>query len=173
MHRITRITLPVLLILFLALTGAAHGAGKVGFINLKRLVNESDLGKTAKKDIAKLRKDRTADATEKQRQVNHLKQVIEEQGDTMSPEEKREKLEALQKTYKDYQRLIEDAKEDIAREDRELVSIILKKADDVLKEVAKKRKYTIILKDPATIGYLDPEVDITDEVLKELDRRKN
>jgi len=41
----------------------------------------------------------------------------------------------------------------------------------VLKRVAKKRKYTIILKDPKADGYLDPSVDITDEVLKGLNKK--
>ena len=38
------------------------------------------------------------------------------------------------------------------------------------KKVAKRNGYTIILKDPNAIGYLDPAVDITDEVLKELNK---
>ncbi|MEA3279491.1 MAG: OmpH family outer membrane protein, partial [Thermodesulfobacteriota bacterium] len=74
--------------------------------------------------------------------------------------------------YNDYQRLLADAKEDILKEDREVVSIILQKADNVLKKVAKKKKYTIILKDPNAIGYLDPKIDITDDVLEELNKMK-
>ena len=67
--------------------------------------------------------------------------------------------------------MVADAKEDISREDRELVALILKKADDILKKVAKKKRFSIILKDPNAIGYLDPDVDITDLVLKELDKK--
>ena len=73
--------------------------------------------------------------------------------------------------YKEYQRLVADAKEDITREDRQLVAIILEQANDILKKVAKKKKYGIILKDPNAIGYLDPDVDITDLVLKELNKK--
>jgi len=53
-----------------------------------------------------------------------------------------------------------------------VVAIILQKADDVLKKVAKRKKFTIILKDPNAIGYLDKKVDITDDVLKELNKRR-
>ncbi|MEE8431795.1 MAG: OmpH family outer membrane protein, partial [Candidatus Desulfatibia sp.] len=93
-------------------------------------------------------------------------------GDKLPARERRDKVELLQKMNKDYQRLVADAKEDIAREDRQLVALILEKANDILKSVAKKKKYTIILKDPKTIGYLDPAVDITDLVVKELNKRK-
>jgi len=37
--------------------------------------------------------------------------------------------------------------------------------------VAKKKKFVIILKDPNAIAYLDPKVDITDLVLKALNRK--
>ena len=158
-------------VLGLAWCTFSHAADKVGYINLQRLVNESKMGKAAREDIRKLRKDREAMVSNKLWEINNLKDLLNKQGAKMDPNEKRDKIEALQKVYKEYQRMVADAKEDIVREDRELVSIILKKADGILKKVAKKKKYTIILKDPKAIGYLDPSVDITDAVLKELDRR--
>ena len=159
-------------VLGLAWCTVSHAADKVGYINLQRLVNESKMGKAAREDIRKLRKDREAMVSNKLWEINNLKELLNKQGAKMDPNEKRDKIEALQKAYKEYQRMVADAKEEILREDRELVSIILKKADGILKKVAKKKKYSIILKDPKAIGYLDPSVDITDDVLKELDRRR-
>ena len=155
----------------LTLCAVSHAGDKVGFINLQRLVNESKMGKAARADIQKMRKQREEIVSNKLWEVNNLKSLLTEKGASMDPVEKRNKIEALRRVYKEYQRLLADAKEDILREDRELVAIILKKADGVLKRVAKKRKYTIILKDPKAIGYLDPSVDITDEVLKGLNKK--
>ena len=67
--------------------------------------------------------------------------------------------------------MVADVKEDILLEDRELVSIILQKADEILNKVAKRLNYAVILKDATAIGYLDPGVDITDEVIKELNKK--
>jgi len=150
---------------------ALFAADRVGYINLQRLVNESEMGQAAKHEILKLRKEREQAVTVKLQEINRLKEIINDKDSKLSATERREKLEAFQKAYKEYQRLVADAKEDIAREDRELVSIILDKADGVLKKVAKKQKYAIILKDPNAVGYLDPEVDVTDEVLKELNKK--
>ena len=146
-------------------------ADKVGYINLQRLVNESEMGQAAKEEILKLRKEREQAVAAKLQEINRLREIINAKDSKLSAAERREKLEAFQRAYKDYQRLVADAKEDIAREDRQLVSIILDKADGVLKKVAKKQKYAIILKDPNAVGYLDPEVDVTDEVLKELNKK--
>jgi len=155
----------------LVFCGNSIAEGKVGYINLQRLVNESKMGKEAKANIQKMRKQREAFINNKLEEVNNLRRLLNDAADQMSPREKRDKLFALRRAQKEYQRLINDAKEDLLREDRELVATILNKANDVLKKVAKKRKYTIILKDPNAIGYLDPSVDITDEVIKELNKR--
>lgn len=160
--------------LFVAVScfSSALAADKVGYINLQRLVNESKMGKDAKKNIDKLRKEKESVLNFKLKEINSLKEHIRSNSDKMDAREKRDKTDALKVLYNDYQKLLNDAKEDIVSEDRELVSIILKKADPILKKVAKKRNYTIILKDPNAIGYLDPDVDITDEVLKELNKKK-
>jgi outer membrane protein len=153
---------------FLGISLAAES--KVGFINLQRLVNESKMGEAAKKDIEKLRKQREITVNNKLAEVNKLKDLLEKSGRGMSATEKKDVSDSLQKSFKEYQRLLADAKEDIIRQDKQLVAMILEKADGILKAIAKKQKYTIILKDPNAIGYLDPSVDITDEVVKELNK---
>lgn len=154
----------------LVLSNLAYSADKVGYINLQRLVNESNMGKAARANIQKMRQQKENNLKAKADEYNALKNMIDKEGGDMEESAKKEKLEDLRQAYKEYQRLLADSKEDIVREDKELVAIILQKADGVLKKVAKKNNYAIILKDPNAIGYLDPEVDITDQVLKELNK---
>ena len=156
----------------LSMTSNVMAGDKVGYINLQRLVSESKMGKAASKDIQKLREQKEKIVSAKLREVNRLRDLINNQGAMMTAAEKSDVLENLQKAYKEYQRLVADAKEDIVRGDKKLVATILQKADEVLKKVAKKYKYTIIIKDPNAVGYLDPDVDITDKVIKELNKKK-
>ncbi len=160
------------IVLALVWCTASFAAEKVGYINLQRLVNESKMGKGAKADIQKMRKTKQAVLDKKLADINKMRDFINKKGDKLAARDRRDKVELLQKMYKEYQRLVADAKEDITREDRQLVAIILEKANDILKKVAKKKKFGIILKDPNAIGYLDPDVDITDLVLKELNKKK-
>ncbi|MBN2062428.1 MAG: OmpH family outer membrane protein [Deltaproteobacteria bacterium] len=148
----------------------SFAADKVGYINLQRLVNESNMGKAARADIQKMRQQKEKDLKVKLEDFNALRDKLNKEGAKMEEGVKKENMEQLRQAYKEYQRLLDDAKEDIVREDKELVAIILQKADGILKEVAKKNKYSIILKDPNAVGYLDPDVDITDLVLKELNK---
>lgn len=152
------------------LAGAASAAGKVGYINLQRLVSESKIGKEAREEIQKMRKAKEGDLSRRLEALNKMKDELNEKWNEMDPRDQRDRRAELKRSFEDYQKMVNDAKEDILREDREVVAIILQKADGVLKKVAKKNRYTIILKDPNAIGYLDPEVDITDEVLEELNK---
>lgn len=158
------------IVMILGISFSSQAKDPVGYINLQRLVSESEMGKVAKSDIQKLRDDREAALKIELKQLNDLKAQIDKEGDKMDPAEKREKTQALNQAYKEYQRNIADAREEITNEDKELVSRILKEADGVLKNVAKKKGFSIIIKDPNAVGYLDPSVDITDDVLKELNK---
>jgi outer membrane protein len=158
------------IVMILGISFASQAQDRVGYINLQRLVNESEMGKAAKNDIMKLRNEREADLKNKLNELNDLKAQIDEEGDKMAPADKRDKVRKFNRAYKEYQRLLADSNEDITNEDRELVSIILEEADGVLKKVAKDNGFAIIIKDPNAVGYLDPSVDITDDVLKELNK---
>jgi len=144
---------------------------KVGYINLQRLVNESNMGKKAKSNIERMRKEKQAEIDRQLKEIQELKALVEKNGDLMGENNKSEKVEKLQRLYKNYKRMVADAKEELATEDSKLVSTILEKADGVLKKVAKKEKYSIILKDPDAIGYLDPKVDITDAVIRAFNKQ--
>ncbi|CAB1079772.1 hypothetical protein D1AOALGA4SA_7477 [Olavius algarvensis Delta 1 endosymbiont] len=171
MRNIGIVLLASMIVMAMLARTSTYAEAKVGFINLQRLVNESKMGQAARDEFQKMRQDKETVVAAKLREVNELRELINKAGDKMSAQDKRTKLLALQKSNKEYQRLVSDVKEDILREDRQLVSIILQKADGVLKKVAKRLNYTIILKDANVIGYLDPSVDITDEVIKELNRK--
>jgi outer membrane protein len=156
--------------MLLVLSAVSYAQDKVGYINLQRLVNESTMGKTARAEIQKLRSEKETLLNNKLKEINDLRDLINKEGDKMDTATRQERTRALNRAAKEYQRLAEDAKEDLTNEDNELVAIILQKADGVLKSVAKSKKYAIILKDANAIGYLDPSVDITDDVLKELNK---
>ncbi len=157
-------------LVLLLFAGAAAAADKVGYINLQRLVSESKIGQDARADIQKMRKAKEDELTRRLEALNKMKDELNQNWEKLDPRIQRDRRAELKRAYEDYQKMVNDAKEDILREDREVVAIILQKADGVLKKVARKNKYTIILKDPNAIGYLDPEVDITEEVLEELDK---
>ncbi|MEA1946810.1 MAG: OmpH family outer membrane protein [Thermodesulfobacteriota bacterium] len=147
----------------------SDASAKVGYIDLKRLVRDSSMGKEARKQIQALSQEKEKAAFEKLQKIKQLKSELDEQNALLTENKKRDKLQQLQNLNKDYKRFIADSKEEIAQKDRDLVALILKNAEQIIKTIAKKGRYTLILKDPNVLGYLDPEVDITNNVLKRMD----
>ena len=173
--RISRFSAGILLSCVLALSAcftAAEGEAKVGYLDVQRLVKESKMGKQATKEIEKLTQAKEKEIAPKLKELGDLKAEVESGGSKMTEAERKAKIEEFQRLNKEYQRLVADSKEEIAKEDRERVAAILKKAEEVLVKVAKREKYLMIIKDPKVLSYLDPSVDITAEVIKELDGMK-
>jgi outer membrane protein len=166
--KVTILSVMLILLMFSMLT---YAQGMVGYIDLKRLVNESEMGKAAKKEIIKLKEEKEAILKTRLKEIEELKTNISKSSDSPDSDEMQKNNLELNSKYKEYQRIEADAKEDITLADRELVSKILKEADGALKMVAKKKKYVMIIKDPNAVGYLDPSIDITDEVLNELSKK--
>lgn len=164
--------LPILLIMAFSSQAVALSftGTKVGYINLGRLVKESKLGQDASEKIAVLRQQKESELKEKVLQIKEIKLELETEPDTLKDDVKKDKVDDLNALAKEYKRMQADAKEEIERQDRDLVADILKKADSILKKIAEKRGFGIILKDPKVIGYLDPDLDITDDVLKALNK---
>lgn len=171
MKRTMIIMASILVICGFALTSSVYAASKVGYINVQKIVSESNIGKIAKKDVDKLKEEKEAELKKSAQAINDLKTLIEKGKDSMKADDLRDRAAKLQDMVKEHKRLVSDVKEEIQRKDRELVVMILQKADAVLKKVAKKGKFTMIIKDPNAVGYLDPEIDITDEVIQELNKK--
>jgi outer membrane protein len=152
--------------LLLSTTACAHA--KVGFINTQRLVNESERGKAASLELQKLRKEKEIAIKTKEIELRDFQDTLKKEADTIPANVLPEKIEPLRKLNREYKRMIADAKEDLNRENRELVALILKEAATAVENVVKKHNYTMIIKDPNVIAYVAPASDITDLVLEEL-----
>ena len=73
--------------LVFGLSFASSAADKVGYINLQKLVNESEMGKAARNDILKLRAAREKGIRDKLKEYNDIKESINKEGDKMTPSE--------------------------------------------------------------------------------------
>jgi len=164
-----RFLLPIAL-LALLVCSAASAAERVGYINVQKIVSNSNMGKQAAAEIAKLRDEENARIKPLNDELNSLKIAFNDsrQKTDASESDLMSMLETIQLKDKQLKRLIDDAKELIARKDRELVAEILRKVDPILARIAKKNGYTVIIKDSNALAYLDPGADLTDEVVKGL-----
>ena len=73
----------------------------------------------------------------------------------------------LDKTERDIARRQRDLIEERNQRAREESQIILQRADRIIKDIAKKQKYDLILQEAV---WASPKIDITEQVMKELNK---
>lgn len=147
---------------------AADAADRVGYINLSRIMKETKAGQEATRQLVDADKARAETLKPLAEAVVRLKKEAE---DAKSPMDARKKAaDEYGQAKKDYDRALQDAREELKAKDQSLAAEVYKKADEVVKKVAQKRNYSIIIKDPTVMGYLDPRVDITEDVIKEMNK---
>lgn len=143
---------------------------KIGFVNPQRILDESRLGKTAQADLARLGQEKDRQIRDSARAINEYKGKLG--GSGLSGSDQRVLDAKLQAQYEKHDRLVNESNEDIRLEEARLIHFVMQHADESLRAVAKKHGFSMILTDPDVIGYIDPSVDVTDEVIQDLNSRK-
>jgi outer membrane protein len=159
-------------ILSLVMSGSyAIAADKIGFIDVRGIMIQSEAGKKATKEFRKAFEKNKAKIEKEETKLKKLKEELDKQRLILKPEAVKEKEISYQTELRDYQRLVKDSNEELQRRDqalsRELIPEILK----VVNTIGEKEKYTIILDvNSQGVAYLSKENDITDKVIKEFNR---
>jgi outer membrane protein len=134
------------------------------FVNLQKVMLESEKGKEAKNamtgEFEKVKKD----LENKQSELQKMKDTIEKQGTTITPEARAEKEKQYQAKMKDYQRIYNDYQTELQQKDSEFTQKILKELEEVVKTIGERDKHTIILEKSQAL-FLSPSIDITNKVI--------
>ncbi len=159
----------VLALLFcLALPAAAQTADlKIGFVNTEKVFRDSQLAIKAQKKLEKEFQGREQDIQKMVKQGKDLQAMLEKEGLTMSEADRNKKQKDLANLSRDIQHAQREFREDLNQRKNEEFSAVQDKARKAIMEIAEKEKFDLILE---TVVYASPKVDVTDRVLKALDR---
>lgn len=161
------ITLTAVLIALLLLpVGARSQTLHIAYVDIQRVMLESEKGKEAKKSLTE-EADRLKKSLDgKQDELQKMKDSLEKQGATITPDARAEKEKQYQIKLKDYQRLYNDYQTELQQKDMEFSQKILKDLEEIVKNIGEKDKYTLILeKSQAGILFASPTIDVTSKVI--------
>lgn len=159
----------VLALLFcLALPAAAQTADlKIGFVNTEKVFRDSQLAIKAQKKLEKEFQGREQDIQKMVKQGKDLQALLEKEGLTMTEADRNKKQKDLANLSRDIQHAQREFREDLNQRKNEEFSAVQDKARKAIMEIAEKEKFDLILEN---VVYASPKVDVTDRVLKALDR---
>jgi outer membrane protein len=143
---------------------AADDSAKVGWVNVDRILRDSNPAKTALNKIEQDFNKRTKDLQEQAARLKGMNDKFEKDAPVMSESERNRKQRELTDIDKDFQRRQREFREDLSQRQFEERSVILERAEKVIKQIAESEKYDIILQEPPV--FVSSKVDITEKVIK-------
>ncbi len=160
--------LSIFWILFLGvLVSVASAEVKVGVIDLQTVVRKSEAGQEALKQLQtkfeKLRKELQA----KEEELRKFKEELEKKAPLLSPEARQEKEREYQKMLREYQAQREDAQFEMKQAEEKALKPIMKDLEKIVKEMAQKEGYDLILeKRMPGVYWTSERIEITDHVVE-------
>ena len=151
-----------------AVCGTAVAADfKVGVINPQRLMSESAPAKAAQQKLESYFKKREEEVSRDIRDFRTRAQKFEKDSPVMTDSERLKQRQSLAETERDIARRQRALIEERNQRAREESQIILQRADRIIKDIAKKQKYDLILQEAV---WASPKIDITEQGMKELNK---
>ncbi|HXX56459.1 MAG TPA: OmpH family outer membrane protein [Thermodesulfovibrionales bacterium] len=156
-----------LVTLGLVKASSATDGVKIGYVDLRVALNESESGKKAKTELETLIKTKQAAIEEKGKNVEKLKAELEKQGSVLSAEAKKAKEEEIERLLRDYQRMVQDAQAEIKKKEDQITGGIIKEIREVIDKIGQEDGYSLILENvEGIILYSRKDLDVTDKVIK-------
>jgi len=168
-----RLALFVAICVIVAISVPAFAADvKVGVIDLMKVVDLSEPGKKAKAELEAKLTSAEAALKKKQEEILRMKEEIEQQAPMLSATALAEKKRQYEDELLEMQRMAEDYDYQLQNQYYELTAIIFTQLDEVIQDIGTSGGYTLILERTSSgIVYFPDSIDITEEVIKELNKK--
>lgn len=161
--------LALLPLMALAVPTFAQESGKIGFVNLDRILRDAVPAQRAQKRIEAEFTKRDQELQRMADDVKKLQEGMERNAMTMQESERSRRERELAEASREFQRKQREFREDLNQRRNEELAGVLERANRAVKEIAEAQKYDIIFQEAV---YASPRIDLTDRVIKALDDGK-
>jgi outer membrane protein len=148
------------------------GAVKIGFINVRRVVQESDKGKAATQRLQTEVNQTKTKLDAKNAEITSLKKTFEANKDKWDLTTKQAKAQEIDQKTKALSREAEDQEEYYRKREDDQIKPIIEALNQVITDIGKKEGYTVIFDATGAILYINDANDVTDKVIKSFNLKK-
>jgi outer membrane protein len=166
-------TAAVGILIVLGWLGAASANMKIGVVDIQKAVNECNAGKEAKKAIVKEVEKFHRQFTDKQKELQTLKESLDKQAPMLNPDARAAKEKDLQNKAREFQRWQEDSQNELNQKRTEIERNISLGLQKVIQKLGADEGYTFIMElNENLVLYASKTIDLTDRVIKLHDAQK-
>ena len=146
-------------------------SAKIAFVNLRKVMQESNMGKQAKEQIKNLIEAKKIVIQRKEKNLNAL---IKKLNNKKLPKAEKEKLQKqYSKDMADLQQYQAQASEEVRQKEMEATNKILTKAIKIIKDYAKKHGIDAVFEtSQGNVIYWNDSMDITNTIIKLMNASK-
>jgi len=157
---------------FLVMSHGAWAADQtIAVLNMQKAVAASEAGKAAQEMVKSKVEELQKKLQDEEGKITALKQEMEKKNSVWSDTVKEEKTIELQKLVRDLRTKRDDANLEIKMLREQQLGPILEQMETVVKEVAQKKGYVLIMPKSAVL-YSADQIDITEEIVSALNQAK-
>jgi outer membrane protein len=136
---------------------------RIAIIDIENTLSTTPAGKRANEQFEKIRKGKQAELDKKQTELKKQGQDLEKQRAVLKDDVFKQKREELQKKVLELNETYMKLEKELATDRTKLIQELLKKAEPIIKDLAKKEGVHLIIDQSATI-WADPTVDLTQQL---------
>lgn len=140
---------------------------KVGFVSTERIFREAAPAKAAQAKIEQEFSRRDKELQEMAARLKSMSEKLDKDAAVLSESDRMKRQRDLSDLDKDFQRKQREFREDLNQRRNEELAIVLDRTNKVIKQIAEAEKYDIVFQEAV---YASPRIDITDKVLKALNK---
>lgn len=153
--------------LLIPLANAQAQESKVGFVSTERIFREAAPAKAAQAKIEQEFSRRDKELQEMAGKLKSMSEKLDKDAAVLSETDRVKRQRDLADLDKDFQRKQREFREDLNQRRNEELAIVLERTNKVIKQIAETEKYDIVFQEAV---YASPRIDITDKVLKALNK---
>ena len=146
---------------------APNTPSRIGFVFTERLYTESKLAKAADAKIEAEFSKRQKVRMDMAARYKTLSEKFDNEGANLPEPERTKRVRELLDLEKDLQRTEREFREDLMQRKNEERSIIAQKAYKLIEQIAEQEHLDVVLQEAI---WVSPRVDLTDKILKQLDK---
>ena len=147
--------------------GAQAEEVKVGFVSTERIFREAAPAKTANAKIEQEFSKRDKELQDMGARLKGMADKLDKDAPVLSEADRGRRQRELSDLDKDFQRRQREFREDLNQRRNEELATVLERTNRVIKQIAEQEKYDIVFQEAV---YISPRIDITDKVLKALNK---
>jgi outer membrane protein len=154
---------------------SGNGSLDVGYVNLNRVLEAFEPYQEAMNDLEQFRSDIQEEIDQDRQSIGELRQQLQD-SQYLSQEQRRQKQQQLRQRMQSYQQSRRRSQQMMQRRERQLLSPVRDSVQEAVKITGEDLDYDVIHRfggrQPSTVMWVSPDVDITDQVIDRLDEVK-